>query len=61
MKEHERREKAALQFAESAKQELANMKAQTQQIDTNYVKELEAYVMEDKPRKVKDRLEKYCL
>ena len=41
MKEHERREKAALQFAESAKQELANMKAQTQQIDTNYVKELE--------------------
>ena len=41
MKEHERREKAALQFAESAKQELYNMKAQTQQIDTNYVKELE--------------------
>ena len=41
MKEHERREKAALQFAESAKQELANMKAQTQQVDTNYVKELE--------------------
>jgi len=41
MKEHERREKAALQFAESAKQELFNMKAQTQQIDTNYVKELE--------------------
>ena len=41
MKEHERREKAALQFAESAKQELANIKAQTQQIDTNYVKELE--------------------
>ena len=41
MKEHERREKAALQFAESAKQELETMKAQTQQIDSNYVKELE--------------------
>ena len=41
MKEHERREKAALQFAESAKRELETMKAQTQQIDSNYVKELE--------------------
>lgn len=40
-KEHERRERAALQFAESAKQELEQIKAQTKKIDTNYVKELE--------------------
>ena len=31
------------------------------QISGNYEKELEAYVMEDKPRKVKEMLKKYCL
>ena len=31
------------------------------QISGNYEKELEAYVMEDKPRKVKEILETYCL
>ena len=31
------------------------------QISGNYEKELEAYVMEDKPRKVKKILESYCL
>ena len=31
------------------------------QISGNYEKELEAYVMEDKPRKVKTILKKYCL
>ena len=40
-KEHERRERAALQYAESAKKELEELKAQTQKIDGNYVKELE--------------------
>ena len=30
-------------------------------ISGNYDKELEAYVMEDKPRKVKEILESYCL
>ena len=31
------------------------------QISGNYEKELEAYVMEDKPRKVKEMLKTYCL
>ena len=31
------------------------------QISGNYEKELEAYVMEDKPRKVKEVLQSYCL
>ena len=31
------------------------------QISGNYEKELEAYVMEDKPRKVKEILKTYCL
>ena len=31
------------------------------QISGNYYKELEAYVMEDKPRKVKEILNSYCL
>ena len=31
------------------------------QISGNYEKELEAYVMEDKPRKVKEILKNYCL
>ena len=31
------------------------------QISGNYYKELEAYVMEDKPRKVKEILKSYCL
>tara|TARA_S200000501_G_scaffold360373_1_gene387371 strand:- start:370 stop:825 length:456 start_codon:yes stop_codon:yes gene_type:complete len=31
------------------------------QISGNYEKELEAYVMEDKPRKVKEILKSYCL
>ena len=31
------------------------------QLSGNYNKELEAYVMEDKPRKVKEMLKKYCL
>ena len=31
------------------------------QISGNYEKELEAYVMEDKPRKVKELLKNYCL
>ena len=31
------------------------------QISGNYEKELEAYVMEDKPRKVKEILKAYCL
>ena len=31
------------------------------QISGNYEKELEAYVMEDKPRKVKEILQAYCL
>jgi len=31
------------------------------QISGNFDKEIEAYVMEDKPRKVKNLLEKYCL
>ena len=30
-------------------------------ISGNYTKELEAYVMEDKPRKVKEMLKSYCL
>ena len=30
-------------------------------ISKNYLKEIEAYVMEDKPRKVKKTFEKYCL
>ena len=31
------------------------------QLSGNYYKELEAYVMEDKPRKVKEILKSYCL
>ena len=31
------------------------------QLSGNYEKELEAYVMEDKPRKVKEILKSYCL
>ena len=31
------------------------------QVSGNYEKELEAYVMEDKPRKVKEILKSYCL
>ena len=31
------------------------------QLSGNYEKELEAYVMEDKPRKVKEILQNYCL
>ena len=31
------------------------------QISGNYYKELEAYIMEDKPRKVKEILKSYCL
>ena len=31
------------------------------QLSGNYEKELEAYVMEDKPRKVKETLKNYCL
>ena len=31
------------------------------QLSGNYEKELEAYVMEDRPRKVKEILKSYCL
>ena len=31
------------------------------QISGNYEKELEAYVMEDKPRKVKELIKNFCL
>ena len=31
------------------------------QLSGNYSKELEAYVMEDKPRKVKEIIKSYCL
>ena len=41
------------------KSKLKSLKSSVQ-ISGNLLKEVEAYVMEDKPRKVKEALEKYC-
>ena len=37
------------------------LKFSTSNFSGNYAKEVEAYVLEDKPKKVKNMIEKYCL